>query len=224
MNNVTSHIDDDADLYALGALDADERATVDRHLATCSACRARVGEAEATVHALALEYHEIVPPVALDRRISQRFERRAPAYWWTAVAAALLIGLLPSVPLVLEHTAQQHANTQRDAAAIALLNSHFAHAQFVAIGASGLPSSKVIFARNRDWMYVMVSGSHAYDVEGVLQNGSAVPLGVTVPTGSTTSQLFLQHAPAGVEHVILRQNGIAIGTARVLTPKSIEGH
>ena len=47
-----NHIDQEAELYALGMLDDDERARVDEHLTTCEACTVRVGEAESAVAAL----------------------------------------------------------------------------------------------------------------------------------------------------------------------------
>ena len=42
-----NHIDHEAELYALGMLDDDERARIDEHLLTCIPCTVRVGEAEA---------------------------------------------------------------------------------------------------------------------------------------------------------------------------------
>ena len=41
------HLDDDAELYALGLLDADRGAAIEAHLAACDDCRARVVAAEA---------------------------------------------------------------------------------------------------------------------------------------------------------------------------------
>jgi anti-sigma factor RsiW len=49
----SDHVQDDVPLYALGLLDAGERATVERHLATCAACRGELAAHERVVGELA---------------------------------------------------------------------------------------------------------------------------------------------------------------------------
>jgi len=58
--------------YAVGALDADERAEVERHLAGCADCRARVGELEAAAHRLPQALaaaSSLELPAGLERRV-----------------------------------------------------------------------------------------------------------------------------------------------------------
>jgi hypothetical protein len=47
-----NHIDQEAELYALGMLDDAERMRIDDHLAGCVPCTAHVGKAEAAVAGL----------------------------------------------------------------------------------------------------------------------------------------------------------------------------
>ena len=60
-----NHIDQEAELYALGMFDDDERARIDEHLATCAPCTVLVGEAEAAVAALGLLGQNVVMHGAL---------------------------------------------------------------------------------------------------------------------------------------------------------------
>jgi hypothetical protein len=170
------HIGDEAELYALGMLDDLKRAAVETHLAGCNACLRRVGEAEETV--LALERRCVAAPIPFARGVPLTFERRGISAWWLApaAAAALIVGLLLPRPA-----------SNQNAALLAMINSHFSHAQFA--GQSG-PPAKVLYARDRSWYYVIVSGGHRYEVYGI-QAGVAHDLGATSP-GEGTSQLFVR--------------------------------
>src|ERR1700688_4487918 len=89
------HVDENAELYALGTLSDSERAAVDAHVATCASCAQRVGEAEETVAALAVRQAAV--PSQLDRRVRGLFASRSvPRSLYSLVAAALILGLLPS--------------------------------------------------------------------------------------------------------------------------------
>jgi len=166
------HIGDSAELYAAGVLDAGERASVDAHIERCPACLRRVGEAEETV--LALE-RELTAEPLYGAGKPLALSRRGVAPWWVAVAAAaaLIAGVL--IP---------RATPRNDAPTLAMIQSHFSHAQF---GGSG-PAAKVLYARDRSWYYVIVSGKHRYDIFGVA-GGRSTRLGVTTPMGNA-SELF----------------------------------
>lgn len=55
--------------YALGALDDDERASFERHLATCAQCAAEVRELQEVAGLLATAAKPVTPPAALRDRI-----------------------------------------------------------------------------------------------------------------------------------------------------------
>jgi hypothetical protein len=199
-----THIDDLAELYALGSLDERERVAVDAHVAQCPACLRKLGEAEETLLALEAQYVPVQPPAALDENM--RFERKASSGWWLVVAAAFVIGLLPSVPLLL----QRQAHGEGDIAAIAILHSHFSHSQFS--GADSAPSAKVLYARDRAWLYVMVEGAQHYDVYKV-RGGIATRLGTIAPQGAT-SNLFVE-LPGALDRVELRSGTALVETAQI---------
>jgi len=102
-----------ADLYALGALDGEERAQFEAHLATdCAICAARLRETGEALRALPESLPSVAPPPALRARVLERIAaERAPAaaavtlrparrpsraVWWAgwaglAAAAVLLV-------------------------------------------------------------------------------------------------------------------------------------
>ncbi len=194
-----AHVGESAELYAIGALDPAERGAIDEHIAGCTECARRVGEAEETV--LALERGVRVDPIAcavLQPRPLRR--REPPPVWWipVAAAAALIVGmLLPGL------------FAQHDTPALAMIHSHFNHAQFSGANA---PPGKVIYARDRSWYYVIVEGSHRYDVYGI-RNARSVSLGTTEPKGPT-SELFWQHREP-FDRIELRDGGRAIEAASI---------
>jgi anti-sigma factor RsiW len=201
----SEHIGDAAELYALGQLDRAERAAVDQHLTHCDDCLRRVGEAEETALALEQCFIPLPAPPELGRRM--RFGRVRAFPIAAALAAAFLIGLLPSVPLMLQRASQ----SQRDVAMVAMLNSHFNHSQFS--GAASAPLAKVIYDRAHTWLYIVVDGAHRYDVYA--HNGTAeMLLGTTQPNGST-SELFVK-APPALDGAELHDGASIVERAKVL--------
>lgn len=168
-----AHIGELAELYAAGALDARERAIVEAHLLRCAQCLRRTGEAEETV--LALEQRFEIPSGAGSAL--QPLALRSGGRFWSiaAMAAALIVGfVLP------------HPRSPQSPATLAMIQSHFSHAQFAGRG----PDAKVIYARDRSWYYVIVQGSHRLPVYG-LHGANVEPLGTTQATG-LTSELFVR--------------------------------
>jgi anti-sigma-K factor RskA len=209
MTDAHMHIDDDAELYALGALDDLARARVDAAAERCDDCARRVGEAEATVARL------VAPadvPSALTRRVTATFIKPRSTGMraaWGALAAAFVIGLLPSIVLVSRERAAEEQTAAQSAALSSLVHSHFLHAAFTPL-APGAPAAKVIYARDGSWMYVIVDGNHAYDVVG---NPGAVSLGTL--RGDANSTLYLARPPR-VKTIELRDGTRAIARANVI--------
>jgi hypothetical protein len=192
------HVGELGELYAAGALDERERAVVEAHVARCDACLRRLGEAEETV--LALERgSKIADEVRFAGKPLGFVQRRSWGWTVLAVAAALIVGFL--VP---------HSTPQQNPAMLAMIHSHFSHAQFS--GTASAPAAKVLYARDRSWYYVIVEGAHRYDVEG-LANGRVTSLGATEPNGAT-SELFSQ-AKMGFDRLELRDRGTPIESARI---------
>lgn len=192
------HVDELAELYALGELDERESARLEAHIAQCAACLRRVGEAEETV--LALE--SATKPIANSAAEARSLDRRRPPVWWWAVpaiAAAFVIGLLLPRPA-----------PEANRATLAMIHSHFAHAQFS--GAAGAPPAKVIYARDRSWYYVIVDSRARFDVYG-LAGARASLLGTTENAGAA-SELFVRAANR-LDRLQLRSEGKTLEEAAV---------
>jgi hypothetical protein len=196
------HIGDQAELYVLGMLDEGERAAVDAHIATCMQCLRRVGEAEETL--LALERGDLAEPTPelLDRRM--RFGAPPVRRYYSlalAAAAGLVLGILTMLPGYLRPQAPQGA-------LLAMIHSHFNHAQFV--GSPRAPSAKVVYAHDRSWLFVLADGSERYAVYAINGSGST-RLGDLQPEGSTSS-LYVAHVPPA-DAVELRDGATVIERA-----------
>lgn len=66
---MNEHIDELIAAYALDALDDDERALAQSHLAGCDRCRKQVGETREIVNSLPLELEPVAPDPSLKQRV-----------------------------------------------------------------------------------------------------------------------------------------------------------
>jgi len=152
-----NHIDQEAELYALGMLEDDERARVDEHIATCDACLQRIGAAEAAVTAL------------VD--VSQQRPQRTIARWPLAVAAAFALATAG----VLGQNFLLRGELAGDGALLAtMVNSHFDHAQFQTAQGAQIPA-KAIYERHGKWYEILADGEPAWHVVFVRPDGTRDP-------------------------------------------------
>jgi len=198
-----NHVGENAELYALGMLDASETRALEEHVRICSECERRLGEAEETVLALERGTREV--PLTRDERMSFATPRASRLPLWAAIVAAFALGLLPSLWL----STQRPAPSPHTLAAVAMIQSHFSHAQFAGAGA---PEAKVIYARDRSWLYVMVVGSHRYDLYAI--RGSAARMIGTTQPQQTTSEMFVTQ-PGDLDALQLREGATIVETAKV---------
>lgn len=151
------HLDDDAELYALGLTERDRDAEIEAHLQDCGDCRARVVVAEAAAAALAATLPPM--PAAAPRRTA----------WWPALASAAAVVLAATTAFEgfsAHGAAAQIARTDR--ALSALTSSHFGHTTLQSV--PGV-TAKAIYARDGAWYYVLAEGAPR-DAHVVLQHGS----------------------------------------------------
>lgn len=197
MNN--EHDLEALDLYALGALDEEEAAKVDRHVAECDLCARRLGDAERTVTAM------------LEREYAPRSRYRA--FIGIGVAAALLLWIVP-IGLLGGEVGRLHTAQLADATAVsALVHSHFLHVPFKP-ATPNAPRAKVLYGRSDPWLYVVADGSEPLEVR-VVQAGSAVQRSVgTLRTVGGESSLFAR-APH-VRDVLLVRDGKTVARARLV--------
>lgn len=153
-----NHIDQEAELYALGMLDDDERARVDEHLLACEPCTVLVGQAEATV-------------AALIDTTQQRHPQRRGAWWPMAAAAAFAI----AAGGLLAQNVSLHTALGNDGNLLAtMVDSHFDHAQFQAPGGAEL-QAKAIYERHGKWYEILAAGTPAWHVVFVRPDGTRDP-------------------------------------------------
>jgi anti-sigma factor RsiW len=199
------HVEEAAELYALGDCSATERGRIERHLQRCAQCARRVGDAEAAVlhliEAQAAHFPSAsLAPVKLGRA-------RQGWAWFAAVAAAFVLGLfLPAgfrTPVV--------PPSQESLATTAMLGGHFLHAQFVPRSA-GAPKAKVIYARSGGWLYVIAAAGSALDV-AVVERGMR-RIVARLPAGRQTRSVFIARS-ARADAVVLLDRGREIARANV---------
>jgi anti-sigma factor RsiW len=150
------HLDDDAELYALGLLPADRGAAIEAHLAVCDACRARVVAAEAAGAVLAgalPAVPEIVPSDAV-RAAGGALGPVGRPWGMLAAAAALVFAATAAVEGVAAHAASARLATT-DSALVAIAGSHFNH---VTLTARRGVVAKALYARDGAWCYVVAEG------------------------------------------------------------------
>ena len=199
-----AHVDERAELYALGALDAAEARALETHVAHCAECRRRVGEAEEAVLVMDGQFAPMPPPASLASRVrASRTRAAGRGVSWYALAAACVVLLLPS--LVLLSMLMQARDTERvhAAATLAMVNSHFAHAQFAALRPAA-PHAKAVFARDGSWVYVIVDAPRSFGV-ALEANGSRRTAGATRVYGNA-SEFFTRNVPKGANAVYLRDD------------------
>lgn len=185
------HLDDElADLYAIGALDNSERDGVDRHVARCDACARLVGAAEERVTTLAQADVAHAPPAQLGRRVAS-IVRREPSRVrasFAAIAAALVIGLLPSAYFWQQNQAMHAAMLADDDAMNRLASMPHRSAAFSTM--SGGSAARVMYAPDGSWYVVLVRGATRALSVAWMHDGQKTMLGTTTPRGQV-AMLYL---------------------------------
>jgi hypothetical protein len=187
--NELEHLGDTADLYAIGALDDAEREAVDRHVALCYECATLLGEAEARVTILIEADGRYVPQAPLERRVSPLVRRRpALSYAFAAVAAAFVIGLLPSTYFWQQNQAM-HATMLADAAAMNRLAT-MPHRSVAFSPMNGNSAARVMYAPDGSWYVVLIRGASKALSVAWMHDGQRTVLGTATPYGEV-AMLYL---------------------------------
>lgn len=195
----SEHIDDLAELYALGSLEEAELAAVDEHARSCRDCAQRLGEAEGAVAQLVSER---APSSQLDRRVHASLARdsRPSRRWMPLVAAAFIVGLLPSLGFWMGGRESRGSDADRQSAIRAMVSSHFAHSPFTPLQPDS-PKAKILYARGAPWVYVLAQTRRPLAL-GAQLHGVVRPLGALHVDGDT-AELFLADVPAVQAFVLL---------------------
>jgi anti-sigma factor RsiW len=186
------HVEDRAALYALGALPDEERAAVDAHLLECSACAQAVGEAESDVAQIVSSEPQHIAPAALEHRIHRlvqprRLEsagssRHLAWLYPASIAAALLLGLLPSAYFFSANRAMHDVMASQNNMIGRLAAAPHRTAHFRPADAG--PPADVMYASDGSWYVVVVHDASKPLSVAWMHDGVHTMLGNAMPKGN----------------------------------------
>jgi len=187
------HFEEEAALYALGLLDAEETARLNAHLLECVHCAQIVGRAEADVATIAGAEKRRSAPLELELRIERTLRREAgesvrpsrrPAirFLAAAVAAAFVIGMIPAAFFWQQNRSLQNEIAAESAAMNRLAAAPHRVAAFAS--ANGRDMAKVMYGRDGSWYFVMVPYAPKPLHVAWMHDGQKTVLGEAMPHGS----------------------------------------
>ncbi len=206
---MTDHIEELAELYALGLTDAPEAEWVVQHASTCHECTQRLGRAEATVEAMT-HLETLHPAPALIRhRPKRRLDYQA---WILGMAALLLLAIGALAFTGMQNAAMHRALAQDDRALGRLAASQFSHAAFQR-NVQSQTSGQVLYSKDGSWYYVVVMHPAAAMTVAYRHGGKLLPLGALHMHGdSGTLYLPVDHK---MDDLALVDNGTVVADARL---------
>jgi anti-sigma-K factor RskA len=219
---------DDLALFALGALQGDERLTLEKHLEGCSSCRRELERLRGDMALLALSASGPAPPRRSRERLlkaiakeprTQKTLARAQSLWtflpWLATAAVLLVAaffwqqsdrLAQQVARLRDQSAQQQAQLEQAREVVSTLTSTDAmRVTLVAAQTLPQPQGKAIYVRNRSSLIFLAGNmpplppQKAYELWLIPTKGAPIPAGVFKPDARGSATVIEPPLPAGVE-------------------------
>ncbi len=209
------HLDDDAELYAVGALDDAARRRVEQHAAGCESCSSRLAQAQETVAQLAAGQPQFDPPKTLEERLSRTIRPGVRMPLWPALAAAAVLALA-FVPtwLAVDRTRLYGQSMQQDERALARIAAAPSFNRAVFRGARGPMAAKVLYGTHGDWYYVLVMHPPAGMQVAYVHGGRMQMLGTLVRHGASgTLYLPVNHR---MEELALLTGTIVIAHAHLI--------
>jgi anti-sigma factor RsiW len=217
---------DDLALLALGQLEGEERAAVEKHLEECAACRRELAQLRGDTALLALSAAGPAPPRRARERLLKAVEQEpraskpAARRWswtlvpWFAAAAFALIAvfffresdsLAERVAELQSESAQQQSQLERAREVVSTLTSTDAlRVTLVAAQAPAQPQGKAIYVRDRSSLVFIASNlpavppQKAYELWLIPTQGAPIPAGVFKPDSHGSATVIEPPLPAGV--------------------------
>jgi anti-sigma-K factor RskA len=217
---------EDLSLYALGALQGEERASLEKHLEDCAACRRELEQLRGDMAVMALSASGPTPPrrarqrlldeVAREPRLRKVPSRRT---WilvpWFAAAVLALVAfwfwhqsddLAQRVARLQSESAEQQAQLERAREIVETLTATNAlRVTLVAAKAPPQPQGKAIYVRDRSSLIFLASNlpplppQKAYELWLIPISGAPIPAGVFKPDAQGSATVINPPLPAGVE-------------------------
>ena len=216
---------DDLALYALGALQDQERTALEIHLKQCADCQRELEQLQGDMALLALSAAGPKPPRRSRQRLMAAIAKEPqldvpkrhlwwPAFEWLAGAAAVIAAVLllqqdrdlrRRMADLEKRSSQQQDELMRAKEVAATLTSPEAVRFTLVMGKSPQPQGKAIYLRNRSSLIFFASNmpalppQKAYELWLIPTNGSPIPAGVFKPDAHGSATVINPPLPAGVE-------------------------
>jgi anti-sigma-K factor RskA len=218
---------EDLALYALGGLEGDERAQLEKHLEGCAGCRRELEQLRGDMALMALSAAGPAPPRRARQRLLEAVgrERRSPAAparrsWWTLVpwvaAATLAVGLVSvwrqksdlqrQIADLQNESARQFEELRQAREVVSTLTATDAlRVTVVAAKTPPQPQGKAIYVRDRSSLIFLASNfpalppQKAYELWLVPASGAPIAAGVFKPDTHGSAIVINPPLPAGVE-------------------------
>jgi len=219
---------DDLALYALGALEGEERAALEQHLEECSACRREMETLRGDSALLALSTAGPKPPARARQRLLEAAARERrdiakvrPAHPWWLPLPWLAAGALALLVVVLSvqnsGLRQQVASLQRDSARYqielqqareivsTLTASDAMQVTLVAAKTPPQPQGKAMYVRDRSSLIFLASNmpqvppEKTYELWLIPMSGAPIPAGLFKPDAHGSATLVNPPLPKHVE-------------------------
>jgi anti-sigma-K factor RskA len=227
--NVHEQFAEDLSLYALGALQGQEREAIEKHLEECSACRQELGKLHGDLALLAFSTGGPRPParsrarlmtaVADDSRRAKPNKRTRWTWWntlgWAAAVAALMIGVIlrqqnsdlrRHVSALETSSSRQNQQLLEAKQLLATLTSPDAlHFTLVAGNTPPQPQGKAIYVPRSGTLVFLANNlpavppQKAYELWLIPTSGAPVPAGLFKPDAHGAAAVIRPPLPTGLE-------------------------
>jgi anti-sigma-K factor RskA len=220
---------DDLSLYALGALQSEERLAVEKHLEDCPDCRRELAQLQGDLALLALSASGPKPPLRSRERLMAAIAQephRMPVRlakwktWWTALEWAAAAATVVVITLLLRQntdlrqrvaaleansTGQQKQLLQAEELIATLTSADAVHFTLVAGKTSPQPQGKAIYLRSTGTLVFLASNmpelppQKTYELWLIPTSGAPIPAGLFRPDTHGSAALIKPPLPTGVE-------------------------
>jgi anti-sigma-K factor RskA len=217
---------EDLALYALGALQGEERSALEKHLESCADCRRELEQLRGDTALVALSVAGPKPPqrsrerlmkaVARERKFSPVRHRAwwGMAGWATAAAMALLAfgfwgqykNSRRQISIMSQAAVEQQAALEKAREVVETLTATDAmHVTLVAAKTPPQPQGKVIYLRERSALVFMASNMpklpplKAYELWLIPKQGAPIPAGVFKPDAQGSATIVDPPLPVGTK-------------------------
>jgi anti-sigma-K factor RskA len=218
---------EDLALYALGALQGDERVALEKHMEECADCRLELQQLRGDMAVLALAATGPTPPRRARQRLMNAVGReprlragpRRRAWWtpapWIAAAALALVAMVlwlrnddlqKQIASIQDQSARQQAELAQAREVVATLTATDAmRVTLVAAKLLPQPQGKAIYVRDRSSLIFLASNfpnlpaQKAYELWLIPMSGAPIPAGVFKPDAQGSATVVNPPLPSGVE-------------------------